>query len=64
MRALVVNGFGLLPILVKHLTFLDKLERFHRDPFDRLLIAQAMSEDLPVVTKDSAFQQYPIQLVW
>lgn len=61
---LVTNGFGLMPILVKHLTALADLELLHRDPFDRLIIAQAMSEGLPVVTKDSAFRQYPIQVVW
>ena len=48
----------------KHLTILAELERPHRDPFDRLIIAQAMAEDLPVVGKDPAFRDYPVDLVW
>jgi PIN domain nuclease of toxin-antitoxin system len=36
----------------------------HTDPFDRMLIAQAMTEDLAVLTADRAFEKYPVQIVW
>lgn len=63
-QQIVVNNFGILPIMVQHLTILVGLEHFHRDPFDRLIISQAISEDLPVVTRDAYFQQYPVRLIW
>jgi PIN domain nuclease of toxin-antitoxin system len=36
----------------------------HQDPFDRLIIAQAEALDIPVIGKDDAFEQYPIQTIW
>lgn len=49
------NGFRLLPITLPHLTIVATLPFHHRDPFDRLLIAQARAEALRVVTSDPAF---------
>jgi PIN domain nuclease of toxin-antitoxin system len=43
---------------------LASLPFHHRDPFDRLLIAQAMVEDVPVVSADSAFSLYSVQMIW
>ncbi|MDZ4165025.1 MAG: type II toxin-antitoxin system VapC family toxin [Smithellaceae bacterium] len=40
------------------------LAGLHRDPFDRMLIAQAQGEDIPIITTDSAFQQYPVKICW
>jgi PIN domain nuclease of toxin-antitoxin system len=36
----------------------------HRDPFDRMLIAQSVAENLPVITADSWFKHYPVQVIW
>ncbi len=36
----------------------------HRDPFDRMLIAQSMEQDCPIITADPMFEQYPIRLIW
>ena len=52
------QGFTLLPVKSAHLRQLGELPLLHRDPFDRLLIAQARSEDLPIATSDRIFTQY------
>ena len=43
---------------------LDDLPMHHRDPFDRLLIAQAIAEGIPIATNDPAFAAYGVQIVW
>ncbi|MDM8569491.1 type II toxin-antitoxin system VapC family toxin [Thiotrichales bacterium HSG1] len=58
------NGIRILPIEQKHIFELSKLPFFHKDPFDRLLIAQAMVEQIPIVTADSLFTQYSVEVVW
>ena len=61
-------SFELLEILnitVEHLKRVaDDLPLHHRDPFDRLLIAQSQVENIPVITSDAAFDLYPIRRVW
>lgn len=52
-----------LPITVEHGAYVAELPPHHRDPFDRLLIAQAIIENMPVLTVDPQFQKYEIQLV-
>ncbi len=52
-------GADLLPISMSHIETLDRLPMHHRDPFDRLIIAQALAENLTVVTRDRAFALYP-----
>ena len=63
-RALQNHGFQLLPIQPSHTETVSVLPLHHRDPFDRLLIAQAMGEDLEVITSDRAFKRYSINVVW
>ena len=58
------NAIDILPITVAHLIALSTLPLHHRDPFDRLLIAQAMVEQAPLVSADPAFDAYPVQRVW
>jgi len=58
------NGFGLLPIRLAHTQRLIDLPFHHKDPFDRLLIAQAMVEQLPIITVDAHFAKYPVDIVW
>ncbi len=58
------NVFAVLPIGTAHLARLIDLPFHHRDPFDRLLIAQALVEGLPILTRDAAFAAYPVDVVW
>jgi PIN domain nuclease of toxin-antitoxin system len=64
MELLDHNNFILLTIQFKHLQKIINLDLIHRDPFDRLLIAQAISQDLQVVTKDPNFSRYNIKTIW
>ena len=59
-REIATNDFRILPIEPKHTAVLILLPYYHRDPFDRLLIAQAMAEDIPIVSVDLAFDAYPV----
>lgn len=56
------NALRLLPIRLEHIFALSALPDHHRDPFDRLLIAQARVEQMPVLTADPVFRQYPIDI--
>ena len=58
------NRFQLLRINIAHLKRVHDLPLHHRDPFDRLIIAQSQVENLPVISSDAAFDQYPVQRVW
>ena len=58
------EAFDLLPITYVHLRTLETLPMRHRDPFDRLLIAQAVAEGIPVATGDRSFAAYGVQIVW
>ena len=62
--ATTAQEISILPIEIDHLTCLYSVPFHHRDPFDRLLIAQAMTEDLVMISKDQHLTQYDIQLVW
>ena len=59
-----VNGFSLLRPELSHIEVLDSLPFHHKDPFDRLLIAQAIHENLTLVSNDLKFQAYPVTLLW
>jgi len=59
-----VYGFRVLPILPDHTARLIGLPDHHRDPFDRLLIAQAIAEGLSLVSADAIFDQYGISRIW
>jgi len=58
------NGLQLLPIELYHIFTLEDLPQFHRDPFDRLLIAQAITEQIPLLSIDTVFDHYPVQRLW
>jgi len=57
-------GMQLLPIRYEHILQLESLPHHHSDPFDRLLIAQALTESLPILSADRAFTNYGIKLLW
>ena len=58
------NGFRLLDIRMAHAGRVESLEPHHGDPFDRLLIAQALEENLPIVTADPIFRRYGVKRIW
>ena len=61
------NGFGILQITPEHAETVAKLgfpTSGHRDPFDRMIIAQAIGHDLTIISRDAALSQYPIQRIW
>jgi PIN domain nuclease of toxin-antitoxin system len=60
----VANGFEILPIKLQHVTHVRRLAFHHRDPFDRLLAAQAIEESLEIVSADKVFTRYGIQRIW
>jgi PIN domain nuclease of toxin-antitoxin system len=61
---LAANGFRPLAIDLKHAARVATLPFHHRDPFDRLLVAQALEEDLAVVTADPVFAKYGVNRIW
>lgn len=63
-RELAVNDITILPIEISHTAHLTSLQFHHRDPFDRLIITQALAEELPVVSIDSQFDAYGVKRVW
>ncbi|MCL1466290.1 type II toxin-antitoxin system VapC family toxin [Argonema galeatum] len=58
------NAIEIIGILPEHLDALAKLTFHHKDPFDRLIIAQSLVESMPIVTRDTAFFNYPIKVLW
>jgi hypothetical protein len=54
------NGFEILPISIEHTLTVAKLDFIHRDPFDRILIAQCNTDDLAIVTKDDNIKRYDV----
>lgn len=61
---LATNTISLLPITVDHPAQVVTLPFHHRDPFDRLLIAQALTEDIPIVGADAVFDGYGVKRFW
>jgi PIN domain nuclease of toxin-antitoxin system len=61
---LLQSGFTLLPIGVRHLGVVATLPFHHRDPFDRLIVAQAVIEQVPIVSSDAAFDAYLVNRLW
>jgi PIN domain nuclease of toxin-antitoxin system len=53
-----------LPLLPTHVFQLENMPLHHRDPFDRMLLAQAIEEDLPIVSADKKFRMYPVEVLW
>ena len=61
---LALNGINLLGIELEHTAVVSTLPFHHRDPFDRLLIAQAMVEKMPLISVDHAFGEYAVKVLW
>ncbi len=60
----IKNGFQILPILFEDTLQLTNIELLHRDPFDRIIIAQAIHNKLTIISKDPEFLNYPVRVVW
>lgn len=60
----VENGVEILPVTLAHTLDLEELPPAHKDPFDRLLIAQARIEDAALLSVDQVFARYPVQILW
>lgn len=60
----LAEGFRILPIETPHLCGLKDLPFHHRDPFDRLIVAQAIHENMMVCSSDDHFPLYPIKVIW
>lgn len=63
-EAVAENGFGLVPIALDHIDLVAGLPLHHRDPFDRMLVAQALHEGLTLVTHDRKLGAYAVPIVW
>ena len=61
---LMVNSVKLLPISTEHCFQITQLPSHHRDPFDRIVISQAIIEQMHIMTIDSYFSQYEVNIVW
>lgn len=62
-QALDDSSFDILQLDFTHFESLKELAMYHRDPFDRLIIAQAIAENLSIVTSDDTFEQYPVNII-
>ncbi len=58
------NNLTVMPVQVKHTLAIYQLPLLHRDPFDRMLVAQSQSEDLPLLTLDPLIAQYAVTTLW
>jgi len=58
------TGFDILPFTINHILINANLEFHHQDPFDRIIIAQSLSENMTIISKDRQFQNYNVPIDW
>lgn len=63
-KLIIKRPFEILPITYDHTARVSKLSFHHRDPFDRMIIAQALTEKMAIVSHDSAFDLYRVKRIW
>jgi PIN domain nuclease of toxin-antitoxin system len=63
-KELAKNRIEVMPIKLDHVLRIESLELHHRDPFDRILIAQSLEEKIPLVTSDPHFERYSVAVIW
>ncbi|MGC2324277.1 MAG: type II toxin-antitoxin system VapC family toxin [Terriglobales bacterium] len=61
---LAEEGFLVLPITIEHAVKAGSLVQHHKDPFDRMLVAQAQAENLPIISNDRVFDRYSLTRIW
>lgn len=60
----IITTYSVLNIAPNHIKAVAKLPFIHRDPFDRMLVAQAKTENMTLITCDQFIPQYPVQMLW
>jgi len=63
-QQIAINGIEILPIKMEHVSEVANLTLHHKDPFDRLIIAQAIVEKIAIVSSDTLFDSYPVTRLW
>lgn len=63
-RQMAANRVQVLPISFAHVVRIEQLPLHHRDPFDRILVAQSIEEEMLLVSADPEFRRYPVKVVW
>lgn len=63
-QQVAANGFKNLPVHCEHALRVSRLPLLHRDPFDRILVAQALTERMPLLTDDQIVASYDVEVVW
>jgi len=63
-KHIIGNDIEILKIELSHIYRVEQLPFHHRDPFDRLIISQSIEDNLPLLTSDIKFDEYPITRVW
>jgi len=58
------NGFEIIPISFDHAITVSTLKFIHRDPFDRLIVSQALSDNLIIITRDEYIEKYDVRTIW
>ena len=61
---LALHSMESLSVKLEHAVWVYKLPAYHKDPFDRILVAQALSEKLPIITADPQIARYPVEVIW
>ena len=61
---LATSRVQVLHITLNHVLRIESLDLHHRDPFDRMIVAQGLEEDVPLLTADPVFQSYPVRVIW
>jgi PIN domain nuclease of toxin-antitoxin system len=63
-ESLAKNSINALPITLAHTLAGEELPNHHKDPFDRILIAQAINEGMVLLTEDAEIAKYPVEILW
>lgn len=61
---IALYDYQIYPVEIRHTFLLSRLEQHHKDPFDRLIIAQAIVDKIPIVSVDAVFDQYDVNRIW
>jgi|SRR5271163_4050989 len=61
---LAASRVRILSITLNHVLRIEGLDLHHRDPFDRMLVAQCLEENIPILTADPFFRNYPVRVIW
>ena len=61
---LSLNGILPMPISLSHAAYTSKLPQIHKDPFDRILIAQSVIEEMSLISRDGTMRKYDVEVVW